>query len=143
MGPGSNVLDNIRWLTGICGYEQESIFLVEARDSQRDIMELAVIEDPPPSSSSSSSHTGSQPPTRAYLDLSVRQKIQLSTATSLESLATNTDLRDELTDNNLKRSRDIITNIEKESQVKEQRNSFRGIFPCGDSSKETKKSRND
>ncbi|XP_063838804.1 glycerophosphocholine phosphodiesterase GPCPD1-like isoform X2 [Ostrinia nubilalis] len=121
---------------------KESIFLVEARESQRELMRLAALDDLPATESSSSVHTVVESANRPFLDLSVRNKIQeRSTVTSLESLASSIDLRDDPADKNLKRNRDnnVITNIEKESQVKEQRTSFRGIFPAGDISKECPK----
>lgn len=118
---------------------------MEARESQRELMRLAALEDLPATESTSSVHTAVESGNRPFLDLSVRKKIQeLSTVTSLESLASSIDLRDDPTDKILKRNRDndIITNIEKESQVKEQRTTFRGIFPAGDISKQSpKKSR--
>lgn len=110
---------------------------MEARDSQRELMRLAALDKPSPSECSSSS-TRSAPETanRRYLDLSIRNKIQAgSTVTSLESLASSIDLRDEPGDKNLKRNRDIITEMKKESQLKEQRTTFRGLFSTGDSSK--------
>lgn len=113
---------------------KESIFLVEARESQREIMRLAAFEDLHPPGSSSSLQT-IESENRPYFDLSIRERIQQnSTATSLESLASSMDLRDEAPDKNLKRNREIISVIDKESQVKEQRMSFQGLFPAGDNS---------
>ncbi|XP_072936412.1 glycerophosphocholine phosphodiesterase GPCPD1-like [Epargyreus clarus] len=120
---------------------KESIFLVEARESQRELMRLAAL-DALPASSSASSHRSSEPEPRPYLDLSIRNRIQdRSTVTSLESLASSIDIRDEQTDKNLKRNH-IIMSIDKESQVKEQRVTFTGLFSAGDTSKGSpKKSR--
>lgn len=124
---------------------KESIFLVEARESQRDLMRLAALDDLPATESSSSGHvvavaeSGNKP----YLDLSVRNKIQEhSTVTSLESLASSLDVRDDPADKPVKRNRDVIASVDKESQLKEQHTSFRGLFPAGDITKgSTKKSR--
>lgn len=110
---------------------------MEARESQREMMRLAALE---------ASHSGSEStPTdtpRPYLDLAQHRDFETrSTATSLESLAS-IDIRDELTDRNLKRNRELIRTIDKESQVKEQRNSFKGLFTSCDTSKGSpKKSR--
>lgn len=108
-------------------------------------MRLAALEDLPATESSTSLQPVVESANRPFLNLAVRNKIQeRSTVTSLESLASSIDLRDEV-DKNLKRHRDnIIANVEKESQVKEQRTSFRGMFPAGDniskeSSKKTRK----
>ncbi|KAJ0181759.1 hypothetical protein K1T71_002481 [Dendrolimus kikuchii] len=115
---------------------KESIFLMEARDSQRELMQLAALEEPPPSECSSSAPSAAEATNRRYLDLSIRNKIQpRSTVTSLESLASSMDLQDDASDKSLKRNRDIITEIDKESQLKEQRTTFRGLFTTGDSSK--------
>ncbi|CAK1549809.1 unnamed protein product [Leptosia nina] len=123
---------------------KESIFLMEARDSQREIMRLAALDALPVTESSSSVATPCESRSRPYLDLNVRQKLaERSTVTSLESLASSIDIRDDLTDRSLKRNHDIIMNIDKESQVKEQRNSFLGLFPAGDSKTSPKKSRKD
>ncbi|XP_013133716.1 PREDICTED: glycerophosphocholine phosphodiesterase GPCPD1 isoform X1 [Papilio polytes] len=123
---------------------KESIFLVEARESQRELMTLAAMEESP-SGASSASRGSLEPAPQPYLDLDVRTRLQQhSTVTSLESLASSIDLRDDLNDRNLKRNRDIITNVEKESQVKEQRKSFFGLLPSGDAAKGSpKKSRRD
>ncbi|XP_045458948.1 glycerophosphocholine phosphodiesterase GPCPD1-like isoform X2 [Melitaea cinxia] len=109
---------------------KESIFLMEARESQREIMRLTALE---------ASHSGSEStPTdapRPYLDLAQHRVFETrSTVTSLESLAS-IDIRDEQTDRNLKRNRDLIRTIDKESQVKEQRISFKGLFTSCDTSK--------
>ncbi|KAM3959061.1 LOW QUALITY PROTEIN: glycerophosphocholine phosphodiesterase GPCPD1 [Aphomia sociella] len=122
---------------------KESIFLVEARESQRDIMRLAALEDLPVTDSSTTVQTVPGSVNRPFLDLSLRNKIQEhSTVTSLESLASSIDLKDEVADKNLKRNRDTITNSNKDYQVKEQRNYFRDLFTAGDNTKETpKKSR--
>lgn len=124
---------------------QESIFLVEARESQRDFMRVAALDELPRTESSSSTHTAgaAESSNKPYLNLTLRSKIQKrSTVTSLESLASTIDLRDEAADKN--RKRNLIGSIDKESQVKEQRNSFRGLFPSGDSSKGSpKKTRRD
>ncbi|CAG9784509.1 unnamed protein product [Diatraea saccharalis] len=124
---------------------KESIFLVEARESQREIMRLAALEDLPATESTSSAQLELAPETapKLYLDLSVRNKIQeRSTVTSLESLASTIDLKDDPVDKTLKRNREITPNMIKESQVKELHTSFRGLFPAGDISKEfPKKSR--
>ncbi|XP_053609885.1 glycerophosphocholine phosphodiesterase GPCPD1-like isoform X1 [Plodia interpunctella] len=124
---------------------KESIFLVEARESQREIMRLAALEDLPATESSASAATPPESAARVFLDLSLRDRMRdHSTVTSLESLASSIDLRD---DNNsdsnpLKRNRDIIGNVDKDYQVKEQKNSFRNLFPAGDNSKGSpKKSR--
>lgn len=101
-------------------------------------MRLATLEQLPGTVSASTvGESEAEAGPRPFLDLSVRSKIQEhSTVTSLESLASSIDLRDEPTDKNLKRIRDdVISNTEKESQVKEQHNNFRGIYPCGDTSK--------
>lgn len=89
-------------------------------------------------SSATSSATLESAP-RPFLDLAVRHKLQdnRSTITTLESLASSI----EDLDKTLKRSRDIICTVDKESQVKEQRNSFKGIFPSGDCKDSPKKSR--
>ncbi|OWR47314.1 hypothetical protein KGM_214218 [Danaus plexippus plexippus] len=116
---------------------KESIFLVEARDSQRDIMRLAALDALPTDSTSSRSRSPSRQLSSAqfsgdgqlYLDLKARQKATRSTVTSLESLASSIDIRDE-PERNLKRNKDLIMSIDKESQIKEQRNSFKGIFPA-------------
>lgn len=112
--------------------------MVEARESQRDMMRLAALEDVTASASSSSVLASAQltADQRPYLDLSVRKNLQAvcSTVTSLESLASSIDISD-IADKNLKRSREhdiIITSVEKDSQVKEQRGTFRGLFPAGD-----------
>lgn len=127
-------------LTKRYSIKQESIFLVEARESERELMRLATLEDLPATESSTSVHTVVESNNRPFLDLAVRNKIQeRSTVTSLESLASSIDLREEV-DKKLKRPRDnLITSVDKESQVKEQRTSFRGIFPAGDISKESSK----
>lgn len=103
---------------------------MEARESQREIMRLTALE---------ASHSGSEStPTdapRPYLDLAQHRVFETrSTVTSLESLAS-IDIRDEQTDRNLKRNRDLIRTIDKESQVKEQRISFKGLFTSCDTSK--------
>lgn len=107
---------------------------MEARESQRDFMRVAALEELPPTESSSSTHTAKavDSSNHPYLDLTLRNKIQRrSTVTSLESLASSIDIGDKATDKKLKRN--IIASIAKESQVKEQRNSFGGLFPVGDS----------
>ncbi|XP_073941629.1 glycerophosphocholine phosphodiesterase GPCPD1 isoform X1 [Choristoneura fumiferana] len=124
---------------------KESVFLMEARESQRDIMRLAAEEDAPTPASAASEPVSHQSLPRPYLDLAVRHKVEArSTVTSLESLASSIDLTE---DKNLKRNRDVISNLDKESQVKEQRNSFRGMFPSGDnkaaSTKKTRKNDNE
>lgn len=118
---------------------------MEARESQRDIMRLAALENLPQSESSSSVSSTQQTGNKAFLDLSIRNKIQdRSTVTSLESLASSIDITDGVGDKSLKRNRDLITAIEKESQVKEQLTSFKGLFTVGDHSKyPPKKSRAD
>lgn len=107
---------------------KESIFLVEARESQRELIRLATLEESSQSQASSTEQSTIAP--AAYLDLqSVYNKIHdNSTATSLESLASSIDLRDDPSDKNLKRNRDIITTIDKESQLKEQVYAFKGLF---------------
>lgn len=125
--------------------EQESIFLVEARESERELMRLAALDESPAnlseSRSSATSSASVEPAPTPFLDLAVRHKLQdhRSTVTSLESLASSID---EL-DKNLKRNRDIISSVDKESQVKEQRKSFKGLFPSGDCKASSKKSRTD
>lgn len=99
---------------------------MEARESQRDIMRLAALDD-----ASSSAHTAADS-ARPFLDLAARHRGAPSTVTSLESLASSIDLRDDAADKNLKRNRDLIMSIDKESQVKEQRGPFRGLFPASD-----------
>ncbi|XP_022123685.2 glycerophosphocholine phosphodiesterase GPCPD1 isoform X1 [Pieris rapae] len=119
---------------------KESIFLMEARDSQREIMRLAALDALPTTDSSSVASPCES--SRPYLNLAVREKLaQRSTVTSLESLASSIEIRDDASDRNLKRNRDLVMNIEKESQVKEQRNSFLGLFPAGDSKGSPKKTR--
>lgn len=118
---------------------------MEARESQRDIMRLANAEDAPTPASAASEPASHHSLPRPYLDLAVRHKVEArSTVTSLESLASSIDLTE---DKNLKRHRDVISNLDKESQVKEQRNSFRGMFPSGDnkaaSTKKTRKNDNE
>lgn len=124
---------------------QESIFLVEARESQRDFIRVAALDELPPTESSSSTHTAEavDSSNKPYLDLTLRNKIQRrSTVTSLESLASSIDLRNEAA--NKKQKRNLIASTNKESQVKEQRQSFRGMFPAGDGSKTSpKKTRRD
>lgn len=105
---------------------------MEARESQRDIMRLAAL-DGAPLSDASSAHTAADS-ARPFLDLAARHRGAPSTVTSLESLASSIDLRDDAADKNLKRNRDLIMSIDKESQVKEQRGPFRGLFPAGDAS---------
>ncbi|CAG4968151.1 unnamed protein product [Colias eurytheme] len=123
---------------------KESIFLMEARESQREIMQLAALDALPASESSSSVQSPCESGVRPYLNLAARHKLaERSTVTSLESLASSIDIRDDLTDRTLKRNHDIIMNIHKESQVKEQRNSFLGLFPAGDSKGSPKKLRKD
>lgn len=75
-----------------------------------------------------------------FLDLAVRHKLQAnrSTVTTLESLASSI----EDLDRNLKRNGDIISRVDKESQVKEHTNSFKGLFSFGDCKDSSKKSRN-
>ncbi|RVE42730.1 hypothetical protein evm_012613 [Chilo suppressalis] len=118
---------------------KESIFLVEARESQREIMRLAALEDLPATDSSTSSaqiQLVAESTPKPYLDLSVRNKIQeRSTVTSLESLASSIDLTDDPADKFLKRNREITPTPVKETQVKEQHTSFRGLFRAGDVSK--------
>lgn len=116
---------------------KESIFLMEARESQREMMRLTALE----ASHSGSESTPADTP-RPYLDLAQHRDFETrSTVTSLESLAS-IDIRDEQTDRNLKRNRELIRTIDKESQVKEQRNSFKGLFTSCDTSKGSpKKSR--
>ncbi|XP_049887717.1 glycerophosphocholine phosphodiesterase GPCPD1-like [Pectinophora gossypiella] len=133
---------------------KESIFLVEARLSERELLQMAELEDERTESSGAASVGTSENAVRPYLDLTVRDRLKdHSTVTSLESLASSIDLRDDASDKNLrddasdknlKRNRDdAISNYQKECQVKEQRNNFHGIFPCGDTSKGSpKKSRN-
>lgn len=89
------------------------------------------------SSAASSAYIETDPP--PFLDLAVRHKLQdsCSTVTNLESLASIEDL-----DRNLKRNRDIISGVDKESQVKEQRSNFKGLFSFGDCKESPKKSRN-
>lgn len=107
--------------------------MVEARESQRELMKLAAMEEIPASGSSSTSNNIHDLEHRGFLDLSLRNNLQEhSTVTSLESLASSIDLRDDLSERNLKRNRDLIMTIDKASQVKEQRNSFFGLFPSGD-----------
>ncbi|XP_059059331.1 glycerophosphocholine phosphodiesterase GPCPD1-like [Achroia grisella] len=122
---------------------KESIFLVEARDSQRELMRLAALDVLPTTESSTTVHTLPESTNRPFLDLSLRNKIQEgSTATSLESLASSVNPRSEGIDKNLKRNRNLVTNTDKDYQVKEQRNYFRDLFTAGDNSKELpKKSR--
>ncbi|XP_063376134.1 glycerophosphocholine phosphodiesterase GPCPD1-like [Cydia fagiglandana] len=120
---------------------KESIFLMEARESQRDVIRLAALESPAPApsaaSASSASAEASRDAPRPYLDLAAQFAAAPSTVTSLESLASTDD-----EDRNLKRNRDIIACIDKESQVKEQRHNFQGLFPAGDNnSASIKKSR--
>ncbi|CAG5021450.1 unnamed protein product [Parnassius apollo] len=108
---------------------KESIFLMEARESQRELIKMAAIEDMPTSGTSSSSQNIHDPGPRAFLDLSMRNNLkEHSTVTSLESLASSIDLKDDLSERSLKRNRDIIMSIDKESQVKEQRHSFKGFM---------------
>ncbi|CAH2066525.1 unnamed protein product, partial [Iphiclides podalirius] len=115
---------------------KESIFLVEARESQRELMKLAALEEIPASGTSSTSNNIHDCERHGFLDLSVRNNLEEhSTVTSLESLASSIDLRDDLSERSLKRNRDLIMTIDKESQVKEQRNSFFGLFPSGDTAK--------
>ncbi|VVD05840.1 unnamed protein product [Leptidea sinapis] len=116
---------------------KESIFLVEARESQREIMRLAALDALPASESSGTLHMPSESGVRPYLDLSVRHKLnERSTVTSLESLASSIDIRDD--DKNLKRNRNI-TNVDKDCRGKEDHTSFLGLFPAGDASKGTPK----
>ncbi|XP_050361777.1 glycerophosphocholine phosphodiesterase GPCPD1 isoform X1 [Nymphalis io] len=126
---------------------KESIFLVEARESQRELIGLAALEASPRSGSSVSAPSAGDSGARPFLDLSQRREIGArSTVTSLESLASSIEIRDDPTDKNLKRNRDLIRSIDKESQVKEQRNSFKGLFATCDVDKSKgspKKSRKD
>ncbi|XP_045764503.1 glycerophosphocholine phosphodiesterase GPCPD1 isoform X1 [Maniola jurtina] len=124
---------------------KESIFLMEARESQREIMRQAALDALPLSDASSSTHTAGDPAARPFLDLSARRAAGApSTVTSLESLASSIDIRDDPADRSLKRNRDLIMSIDKESQVKEQRGTFKGLFPAGDTAKGSpKKSRVD
>lgn len=92
-------------------------------------------------SRSSAASSGTIEPTpMPFLDLAVRHKLQdnRSTVTTLESLSPSIE---EL-DKTLKRGRDIISDVDKECQVKEHRNNFKGIFPSGDCKDSPKKSRN-
>lgn len=140
---------NSAWPTRLTGYSllnfttdksngyQESIFLVEARESERELMRLTALDEFPTNLTESSATSSAT--LEPYLDLSVRQKLQdnRSTVTTLESLASSI----EDLDKTLKRNRDIISNVDKESQVKEHRNNFKGIFPSGDCKDSSKKSR--
>lgn len=113
---------------------------MEARESQRDLMQMAAIDELPVFEKPSTSAFSAVESTRTYLDLSVREKMQShSTVTSLESLASTIDLRDEYAEKKLKRERNVITDVERESQVKEQPNNFKGVYPCGDTSKGSSK----
>ncbi|XP_047041753.1 glycerophosphocholine phosphodiesterase GPCPD1 isoform X2 [Helicoverpa zea] len=109
---------------------KESIFLMEARESQRDLMEQAVLDDLLNlSKPSSSSHTGMEVENQPVFDVSVREAIaNASTVTSLESVVCPGDLRED---------GDVISPIDKESQVKEQQNNFKAVYPypCSDLSK--------
>lgn len=105
---------------------------MEARESQRELMTMAACGTFPTTNSISeksiSVHTlGSTP---AFVDLEyLRQKIgNTSTATSLESLASSMDLRDEF--ERLKQEKELIAAIGKESQLKEQVNIFKDSFPA-------------
>lgn len=110
---------------------------MEARESQRDVIRLAALESPASASASCASVEVPRDAARPYLDLAARFAAAPSTVTSLESLASTDD-----EDRNLKRNRDIIACIDKESQVKEQRHNFQGLFPAGDNkSASIKKSR--
>lgn len=118
---------------------------MEARESQRDLMRLAVLDGPVASETTVSDGTaaGGSPAASVvstkYLDLSIRHKMQArSTVTSLESLASSIDIPDPA-DKNFKR-KNFITAMDKESQLKEQRHSFSGMFG-GDSKSTVKKTR--
>ncbi|GBP11886.1 Glycerophosphocholine phosphodiesterase GPCPD1 [Eumeta japonica] len=129
---------------------KESIFLVETRESQRELIRLAAQEGAAASSSSAAlgaaviSGANDQ---RAFLDLAVHTKLAdcCSTVTSLESLDSTVKLLHDNSERNLKRNRDIIAAIDKESQLKEQHHSFRGLFPsAGDNHEDpSKRSRKD
>ncbi|KAJ2953544.1 hypothetical protein O0L34_g1146 [Tuta absoluta] len=111
---------------------KESVFMVEARESQKDLIRMVALDEAVPSTETTASTTvtgGSKVVTttaRPFLDLDVRRRLdEASTATSLESLAT-VDLSED------RRKRNLIDCNEKESQVKEQINTFKGLFPAGD-----------
>ncbi|XP_068621611.1 glycerophosphocholine phosphodiesterase GPCPD1-like [Battus philenor] len=115
---------------------KESIFLMEARESQRELMKLAAVEEQPASGSSTTSQNNNDSEPPAFLNLALcNTLLDRSTVTSLESLASSIDLRDDFSERNLKRNKELIMKIEKETQVKEQKNSCYGILPSGDTAK--------
>ncbi|KAI5641565.1 glycerophosphoryl diester phosphodiesterase family domain-containing protein [Phthorimaea operculella] len=115
---------------------KENVFMVEARESQKELIRLAALEEKPASTEVSAStlvttgtggSEGTATPPRPFLDLDVRNKLdEASTVTSLESLASVADPAED------RRKRNLIDCIDKESQVKEQINTFKGLFPAGD-----------
>lgn len=112
-----------------------------ARESQRDLIRLAAHPSLEGPSALSADAVGGAAEPHAFLDLlSVRQILQdnTSTSTSLESLACSIDLRDDPEIKNLKRNRDLITSVGKESQLKEQIKIFKAYPDCF-----TKRSRTD
>lgn len=109
---------------------------MEARESQREMMQLAALDEMAGSASSSSVASVPDESSRPFLDLALLRKQAHSTVTSLESLASSADLKEEPSDNNLKRNRNIISTVHKESQLK---SNYRGAFPCGDVSKPASK----
>ncbi|KAG7311620.1 hypothetical protein JYU34_002669 [Plutella xylostella] len=114
---------------------KESIFLMEARESQRDIMRLAALEEAGGAGGGGGSEATSSAPPRAFLDLA-RLRGDLSTATSLESLASSIDFRDDTeSEKCLKRSLDSVVLVDKDAQLKQQPRSFKDLFPAGDSAK--------
>lgn len=115
---------------------------MEARESQRDLMQQAATEDslqdgvPAKPSTSEDSVCFEEEEKKPFLDLAVREIIQnRSTATSLASLACpDKHVLDE-----------DIEPVDKESQVKDQPNNFKGVYvypyPCKDPHPPTKKRR--
>lgn len=103
---------------------------MEARGSQREMMQIAALDTAASSASASASSVGSarDDSNRPFLDLKLLRAQGHSTVTSLESLASSEDLKDEPSDRNLKRNRNVISSVHKECQLK---SSYRGAFPCG------------
>lgn len=101
------------------GDKQESIFLMEARESQHDIMDMAAREESTSQVSEAQEPVAVESGSRPFLDLSRRKTIQdMSTVTSLESLASSIDLRDEpLEKDDKKLKRNLDKDAQKEANI--------------------------
>ncbi|XP_026737758.1 glycerophosphocholine phosphodiesterase GPCPD1-like isoform X2 [Trichoplusia ni] len=116
---------------------KESIFLMEARESQHDIMDRAAREESTSHVSDTQEPVAVESGSRPFLDLSRRKTIQdISTVTSLESLASSIDLRDEPLEKDDKK---LKRNLDKDAQ--KEANLFNIYCPNYSSSKNKKRNR--